>query len=152
MTAPAPQATALPQRSQWRTALAIVLLIGFFVMHGLPVLMALACPPDASAKSAHQVVQLAAAMRAEAAASETVTVKSADCSGCDDCAAATDESCLPLRLSSSTELRAALLLGLATVLIPWIGITASVNRLVIRRGGIARTGPSLLLQACVSRT
>jgi hypothetical protein len=154
MNAPARQATALSKRSQRRTALGILLLIGLFVMHGLPVLMALACLPDGPPRPAHQVAQLAVAKRAAmagslaAVASQTVTVKSADCA---DCVAA-DESCVPLRLSSSTELRAALLLGLATVLIPWAAITASVNKLVSRRGGTARTGPSLLLQACVSRT
>ncbi len=152
MTAPVRQGTALRRRSPSRTALAVVVLAGLFIMHGLPVLMALACPPNDTAKSAHQVVRLAAAETAATGDSQTATVTSAGCSGCDDCSAATDDACVPLRLSSSTELRAALLLGLAAVPIPWARIAAFVGARVGRGRGTARTGPSLLLKTCVCRT
>ena len=152
------QGTALSRREPRRTLLAIVLLIGLFIMHGLPVLMALACPPDDAARSAHQVVRLAVTETAATADSragaaiQIATLESADCSGCDDCSAATDDSCVPLRLSSSTELLAALLLGLGAVLIPWASIAAFVGARVSRGGGTTRTGPSLLLKVCVCRT
>jgi hypothetical protein len=134
------------RRSRWRAALAVGVLLGLFMMHGLSAFTALVCADDGAPMAVPSVARVASGVVATVSGSPAQMVLSAHCSD------ALDEMCVPLRPSASSTLLAALLLGLALLLVPLPGVAAFVRGQVARHGALLRAGPPVLLKVCVCRT